>query len=85
MSLNFDFALCDRRISQTLVGLMDARSVFAPIRSPQWMTACAPAACACFTAAASGSARSWLSETMQIFMMCGRDLGTPGIGRYGKI
>src|SRR5512144_1611540 len=42
-------------------------TVCAPIRSPQWITACAPAALAACTACASGSARSWLSETMQIF------------------
>src|SRR6266851_7316711 len=43
------------------------RSVWAPIRSPQWMTACAPSAAASLTARSSASARSWLSETMQIF------------------
>src|SRR5438105_6991180 len=45
-----------------------ARRVCVPMRSPQWMTAFAPCAAASRTAAASGSARSWLSETMQIFM-----------------
>src|SRR5688572_15959109 len=42
--------------------------VWAPMRSPQWMTAKAPSAFASRTAFPSGSARSWLSETMQIFM-----------------
>src|SRR5690348_15349593 len=42
--------------------------VWAPMRSPQWMTASAPSALASWTACASGSARSWLSETMQIFI-----------------
>src|SRR5439155_5966422 len=39
-----------------------------PITSPQWTTTSAPAAAASLTARASASARSWLSETMQIFM-----------------
>src|SRR2546426_7423331 len=43
------------------------RSVWAPIRSPQCTTACAPSAAASHTARSSASARSWLSETMQIF------------------
>src|SRR5688572_6687110 len=41
--------------------------VCAPIRSPQWMTASAPCSRAAATAWARASARSWLSETMQIF------------------
>jgi len=45
-----------------------ARSVCVPMTSPQWITAFAPCAAASRTAPASGSARSWLSETMQIFI-----------------
>ena len=41
--------------------------VCAPIKSPQWMTASAPNSFAFWTARAKGSARSWLSETTQIF------------------
>jgi hypothetical protein len=36
--------------------------------SPQWITACAPRAAPSRTAAASASARSWLSDTMQTFI-----------------
>jgi hypothetical protein len=43
------------------------RNVCVPIRSPQWITTWAPASFAARTAAASGSARSWLSDTTQIF------------------
>src|SRR6185369_13217097 len=46
---------------------MAPRTVWVPMRSPQWMTACAPCSAASRTAAVSASARSWLSETMQIF------------------
>src|SRR5258708_33976816 len=46
-----------------------ARRVCVPITSPQWITASAPSSFARSTACASGSARSWLSETMQTFML----------------
>jgi hypothetical protein len=64
--------------------LMDARRVLAPMRSPQWIAACAPAACASVMAATSASERSWLSETMQIFIFAwagctARALATSGI------
>jgi len=44
-----------------------ARKVCVPMTSPQWITASALNSFAACTARASGSARSWLSETMQIF------------------
>src|SRR5688572_19717324 len=44
-----------------------ARRVCVPMTSPQWTTASAPSAAACRTALASGSARSWLSDTMHTF------------------
>src|SRR5258708_30642247 len=46
-----------------------ARRVCVPITSPQWITASAPSSFARSTACASGSAGSWLSETMQTFML----------------
>ena len=36
--------------------------------SPQWITASAPASLAAWTALANIEARSWLSETIQIFI-----------------